>query len=116
MVDGGGCVLDCTGDQVEGVDNAVAFADCWLGEVIVQELEGVGEQECLGGAVDNVEAAVMFECGSNIEPAAAAEVPSFADAWFVVDDYGASNRSHWGGIEGEGDVHMLPCRHGWGES
>ena len=98
MVDGGGGVLDCTGEEVEGVEDAVAFSDRWLGEVLVQELDGVREQECLGGAIDDVEAAVMFECGSNVEPAVAAEVPSFAGAWFVVDDDGASNRSKRGGI------------------
>ena len=59
----------------------------------MQELNGVGENECFGGAIDDVEAAVMFECGSNVEPVAAAEVPSFADAWFGVDYDGASNRA-----------------------
>ena len=93
MVDVGGGVLDCTGEEVEGVDNAVAFADCGFGEVLVQELNGVGEQKCFGGAIDDVEAVVIFECGSNVEPAAAAEVPRFADAWFGVDDDGASNRA-----------------------
>ena len=75
------------------MDDAVAFADRWLGEVIMQELDGAGEQECLGGAIDDVEAAVMFECGSNVEPAAAAEVPFCANAWFRVDDDGASNQA-----------------------
>ena len=116
MVDDGRGVLDCTGEEVESVDDAVALADCWLGEVIIQELDGVREQECLGGAIDDVEAAVMFECRSNVEPAAATEVPSFADAWFVVDDDGASNRSQRGGIKVEGAVEVLPCRHCWGES
>ena len=58
----------------------------------------------------------MFECGSNVEPAAAAKVPCFADAWFVVDDDGASNRSQRGGIKVEGAVEVLPCRYFWGES
>ena len=116
MVDVGRGVLDCTGEEVEGVDDTVAFADCWLGEVLVQELDGVGEQECLGGAIDDVEAAVMFECGSNVEPDAAAEVPSFADDWFVVDDNGASNWSQRGVIKVEGAVEVLPCRHCWVES
>ena len=35
MVDGGGGVLDCTGEEVEGVDDAVAFDDCGFGEVLV---------------------------------------------------------------------------------
>ena len=116
MVDGGGGVLDCTGEEVEGVDNAVAFSDCWLGEVLVQELDGVGEQECLGGAIDDIEAAIMFECRSNVEPAAAAEVPIFADAWFDVDDDRASNWYQRGGIKVEGAVEVLPCRNCWGES
>ena len=50
----------------------------------------------------------MFECGSNFEPAVAAEVPSFADAWFVVDDDGSSNWSQRGGIRVEGAVEVLP--------
>ena len=99
MLDGGGGVLDYTGEEVEGLDDAVAFAECGFGEVLVQELDGVGEQECLVGAINDVEAAVMFECGFNVEPTAASEVPGFADALFVVDDEGASSRSHRGGIK-----------------
>ena len=71
MVDGGGGVLDCTGEEVEGVDDAIAFADCGFGEVFVYELNSVEVQECFGGAIDDVEAAVMFECRSNVETAAA---------------------------------------------
>ena len=58
----------------------------------------------------------MFECGSNVEPAAAAEVPSFADACFVVDYDGASNWSQRGDIKVEGAVEVLPFIHCWGES
>ena len=35
MVDVGGGVLDCTGEEVEGVNDAVAFVDCGFGEVLV---------------------------------------------------------------------------------
>ena len=116
MVDGGVGVLDCTGEEVESVDNAVAFADCGFGEVLVQELNGVGEQECFGGAIDDAEAAVIFECRSNIEPYAAAEVPCFLDAWLGVDEYRVSNRAYWGGTKVEWAVEVFSCGHFRGES
>ena len=60
MVDGSGGVLYCTGEEVEGVDDVVVFSDCGFGEVLVYKINGVGVQKCFGGAIDDVELAVMF--------------------------------------------------------
>ena len=35
MVDGGGGVLDCTGEEMKGVNDTVTFTDCGIGEVLV---------------------------------------------------------------------------------
>ena len=39
--------------------DAVAFSHRWLREVVVEKFGGVGEEEGFGGAIDNVEAAVV---------------------------------------------------------
>ena len=41
MVDGGWGVLDRTREEVQGVDDAVVLGHCGLGEVVVEELDGV---------------------------------------------------------------------------
>ena len=48
------------------MDNAVAFGDSCLSDVCVKKLDGVGEQEGLGYAVDNVKTAVLIQSGSNV--------------------------------------------------
>ena len=53
----------------------------------MQKFEGVGEQEGLGYAVDNVKIAVVIQSGSDVEALVAAEVPGFLDVRVVVNDY-----------------------------
>ena len=69
------------------MDNMFDFGEIWLSEVHVQKFEGVGEQEGLGYAVDNVKIAVVIQSGSDVEALVAAEVPGFLDVRIVVNDY-----------------------------
>ena len=79
MMDVSKGIFDSAREEVERMGDAVLFGDCWLVEVLMQEFDGVGEQETLGGAVNNVEAAVVLDFGCNVELSAAAEVPSSSD-------------------------------------
>ena len=95
------------------MDDAVAFGDCWLREVVVQELDGVGEEKRLGCAVDDAEAAVVVKRGADVEAAAAAEVPRLLDVRLFVDDNGAADGSKGCGVEVERAVEVLSGRHFW---
>ena len=75
MVDGGWGVLDCAREEVQGVDDAVALGYCGLGEVVMEELDGVRVAKGFGDAVHNVEAAVVIEGAADVEALTAAEVP-----------------------------------------
>ena len=93
MMDGSGGIFDSAREEVERMDDAIPFGDCWLGEVLVYEFDGVREQESLGGSFNNVEAAVVFYCWSYVEPFAAMEVPRFSDVRLGVNYDGVSNWS-----------------------
>ena len=75
VVDGGWGVLDRTREEVQGVDDAVALGYCGLGEVVVEELDGVRVAKGFGDSVHNVEAAVVIEGRADVETLAVAEVP-----------------------------------------
>ena len=45
MVDCVGVVLDSTGQDVEGVDDSVLGSDLWLGEVFVEYLNSVRDDD-----------------------------------------------------------------------
>ena len=68
-------------------------------------------RRALVAKINNVEAAVVLECGSDVEPFAAAEVPSFADVQLGVNYDGASNRSYRCGVKVEGPKEVLPSGH-----
>ena len=86
MVDCGGGVLDGTGQEVEGVENYVLGSDLWLGEVFVEYLHSVADDDGFCCCISDLEAAVVLECGADGETFVAAEVPIYAGAWFGMDD------------------------------
>ena len=88
MVDGGGGVLDGAGEEVEGVDYPVFCRYLGLGEVVMEDLDGVGDQRRLGGGINHAEAAVVVEGWADDEALAAAVVPRAAVAGLGVDDDG----------------------------
>ena len=53
----------------------------------------------------------MVEHWTNAETFAAAEVPLFASSRFVVDNNGASDGAHVGGIKNEHPVSLFPGIH-----
>ena len=55
----------------------------------------------------------MLELGSDVEPFAAAEVPSFLYVWIGVNDDGAFNWSYMHDVEVEGPNKVHPRRHFW---
>ena len=93
--------------------NAVAFSDIWLSEILVEEFDGVGEEECFGEAVDNMETAVVLGRRSNVENFAAVEVLGLSNVRLVLDDHGADDGSKKSGIKVEGAMKFLPCVHCW---
>ena len=90
MVDGGWSVLDCAREEVQGVDDMAPLGHYGLGEVVVEEIDGVGVAKCVGYPFHYVEATVMIEDGANFEALVTVEVPRLAAAWLVVDDDGAA--------------------------
>ena len=75
MVDCVGVVLDSTGQDVEGVDDSVLGSDLWLGEVFVEYLNIVGDDDGFGCCVDDLKAEVVLDTRAYGETFAAAEVP-----------------------------------------
>ena len=77
MLDRGWGVSYCAGEKFESMDDAIALADCGLGEVVVHKLNGVRKKEYFGDGIVYMEAAVVVECWTDVEAFAAAEVPIF---------------------------------------
>ena len=59
-----------------------------------------------------MEAAVVVECGSNVEALATAEVPRPRCSWLVMDYDRAAHGSHGGGVEVKRAVVVFPGRDG----
>ncbi len=105
---GGESIGDGITDGVEAVDNCVGWCDSLDGEVVVTEVNCIGDVEGLGFGIDDVMAAVMLERDANIESVRAAEVPGAAGGWLVVDDDGATKWQARGGIVVEGAIEVCP--------
>ena len=96
------------------MNNSVLGSDLWLGELFVEYLDSVEDDDGFCCCIDDLEAAVVLERGADGETFAAADVPIFAGAWFGMDDYLADKRSYVNGVEVEGDVEVLPGGDGKG--
>jgi hypothetical protein len=75
---GGGSIGDGIGDGVKAVDNGVGWCDGWNGEVVMMEVDSVGDVEGLGFGIDEAMAAVMLQGDAIVESVRAAEVPGAA--------------------------------------
>ena len=75
VVDCGGSILGVTVHEVEGVDDSVLGIDLWLGEVFMEYLDSVGDDDVFCCSINDLEAAVVLERGADGETFAAAEVP-----------------------------------------
>ena len=103
--------MEGVGDKVESMEDAVFISDGWLGEVVVAEFDRVKEEKSFGGGVDDVEAAVVIEGGSNVEAIAAVKGPGLACAGFVVDEDWAANGADGSGVKVDGSVVGFPGGH-----
>ena len=60
---------------MEGVEEAIFVCDGWMRKVLMAEFNSVGDKEGFCGGVDDLEAAVVFQGGSDVEAVAGAEGP-----------------------------------------
>ncbi len=105
---GRGSIGDGIGDGIKAVDNGVGWCDSQDGEIVVTEVDCVGDAEGLDFGVDDVMAVVMLMGDANLESVRAAEVPGAADGWLVVDDDGAAKWQERGGIVVEEAIEVVP--------
>ena len=59
-----------------------------------------------------MEAAVVVECGANVEALAAAEVPRPSCSWLVMDYERAAHGDHGGGVKVKRAVLVFPGQDG----
>ena len=86
-----------------------------MGEVVVEDCNSVGDEGGLGGGVDDLETAVVLECGSDGEASASAVVPFLAGTRLGVDDDRAAERGDGRGVKVERAFEVLPCGDGGGD-
>ena len=115
VVGGRGGILEGARQEVEGVEDYVLWSDLYLGEVVVENFDGVEDEGCLGGGIDNLEAAVVLEGGANGETSAAAVVLCLAGTRLGVDDDRAAERGDGRGVEVERAVNVFPGVDGGGD-
>ncbi len=105
---GVGSFGDGIGDGVKAVDNGVGWCDSRDGEVVVTEVDCVGDVEGLGFRINDLMALVMLKGDAKVESIRAAEVPGAAGGWLVVDDDGAAEWQERGGIVVKGSIEVCP--------
>jgi hypothetical protein len=64
---GGGSIGDGVGDGIKAVDNGVDWCDGRDGEVVMTEVDSVGDAEGLGFGINDTMAAVMLQGDANVE-------------------------------------------------
>ena len=87
----GGGLFDGAGEEVEGVEESIFVRDCWMRDVVVVEFNSVGDEEGFSGGVENLEAAVVFQVGANVEAVTGAEGPGGSGEGLVVDEDAAAD-------------------------
>ncbi len=73
-----GSIGDGVGDGIEAVDNGVGWCDGWDGELVMTEVDPIGDAEGLDFGIDDKMAAVMLKGDTNVESIKAVEVPGAA--------------------------------------
>ena len=69
---------------MEGVEEAIFVCDGWMRKVVMVELNSVEDNEGFGGSVDDLEAAVVFQRGADVEALAGVEGPGGSGGGIVV--------------------------------
>ena len=85
MEDHGGGVFYWEGEKVEITDNAIALADCGLGEVVMHKLNGVRKEECFCYGINYMEAAVVIECWPMLKPQKSQDFPVEGLLWMMTE-------------------------------
>ena len=105
----GGGFPEGAGEELEGMEEAIFVCDGWMRKVVRVEFNSVGDKEGFRGGDDNLEAAVLFQGGDNIEAVAGAEGPGSAGGGLVVYEYAKSDGAEGGGLGVEGSIEVFPC-------
>ena len=90
------------------MDEVIFVSRGWLREVILAELNGVRDNGGFRGGVDDLEAAVVFQDGADVEAVVGTEGPGGAGGGLVVDKYAASDWAEGGGVKVKGAVEVFP--------
>ena len=94
---------------MKGVEEAIFVSGGWLCEVVMAEINGVGDKGGFCGSFDDLEAAVVLQGGDDVEAVAGAEGPGGAVGGLVVAEYSASDGAKGGGVKVEGAIEVFPC-------
>ena len=105
-----GGLFEGAGEEVEGMEDSIFVRDGWMRKLFVVESNSVGDEEGSGGGVDDLESAVVFQGGADVEAVTGAEGPGGSGGGLVVDEDAAANGAEGGGVEVEGDIEVLPYR------
>ena len=63
------------------------------------ERDGITADDHIGCLCEHFIASVVFECGADVKPPLAAEVPRVVGGYFGMDDKAAAGWAHWRGIK-----------------
>ena len=74
----GGGFLEGTGEEVKDVEEAICVSGGWLREVVMAELNDVGDKGGFCGGVDDLEVAVVLQGGAGVEAVTGTEGPGGA--------------------------------------
>jgi hypothetical protein len=108
---GGGRIGDGIGDGIKAVDNGVGWCDGRDGEIVMMEVDSVGDVEGLGFGINDEMAVVMLMGDANVESLRATEVPGAASGWLIVGNDGAAKWEKRRGIVVEGAIEVFPGGH-----
>jgi hypothetical protein len=83
---GRGSIGDGVGDGVKAVDNGVGWSDGQDGEVVMTEVDRVGDKEGLGFGIDDAMAVLTLKGDANVKFVRAVEVLGVASGWLIMGD------------------------------
>ena len=104
--------MEGASQQMKGVGDPICLCETGLCEIRVAKFNSVGKQKRFGLSIDNMKTSVVLEGRTDVEAVAAAEVPRFAGAGFVVDKNFAPSGADGSGIIVEGSIEVSPCGFG----
>ena len=113
VADEGWCVLDGTCEPFHAMSYPVFWGERWHCEMVMPELQCIGDAGAFGLFGDYVLAAVVMVCHSYVPRCFATKVPRVAIARLLVGDDTAAEGSNRGRIVVEWSMETFPGRLGW---